>query len=127
MAIGMRIRWLAWAIFVIGLFSVSRAVAQEQAPLTRITDIRALSYVEAIKGLPVKVQGVVTFSNKPVVTLFIHDGKAGIFVRQHWNDPSPWPEPGDRVEVTGITDHGVFAPVIRDGRTYVDGGMYNPE
>ena len=98
---------------VTSVFPVSRAEAQEELPLTRISDIRGLSYDEANKGLPVKVRGVVTFSNKPVVTLFIHDGKAGIFVKQNWNDPkAAWPEPGDRVEVTGITEYGVFAPVI---------------
>lgn len=97
---------------VIGVLPVLRAEAQEVVPLTRITDIRELSYAEATKGLPVKVRGVVTFSNKSVTTLFIHDGKTGIFVKQSWKDSKVWPEPGDRVEVTGITDYGVFAPVI---------------
>lgn len=113
MVSGFRIGWLAWTIIVIGVLPVLRSEAQEVIPLTRITDIRELTYEEASKGLPVKVRGVVTFSNKPVVTLFIHDGKAGIFVKQKWNDPKPWPELGDRVEVTGITDYGVFAPVIK--------------
>ncbi len=99
-------------MFVIGVFPICQAGAQEEGPLTRISDIRALSYDQATKGMPVKVRGVVTFSNKNVVTLFIHDGKAGLYVRQHWSDPRVWPEPGDQVEVTGITDHGVFAPVI---------------
>ena len=114
MAIGNRIVWLAGLILGMGLFypHLSAEPQQQQVPLTRITDIRALSYEEATKGLPVKVRGVVTFSNKPVVTLFIHDGKAGIFVKRNWNDPKAWPEPGDRVEVTGITDYGLFAPVI---------------
>lgn len=112
MAIGIRIGWLAWLIFMIGVLPALRTDAQEQIPLTRITDIRGLSYAEATKGLPVKVSGVVTFSDKNVVTLFIHDGKTGIYVQQNWNDAKVWPEPGDRVEVTGITDYGVFAPVI---------------
>lgn len=99
-------------VVVIGVLPVLRAEAQEVVPLTRIPDIRKLSYEEATKGLPVKVSGVVTFSDKNIVTLFIHDGKTGIFVKQNWNDFNVWPELGDRVEVTGLTDYGVFAPVI---------------
>jgi signal transduction histidine kinase len=91
---------------------VLRTVAQEEVPLTRITDVRALSSAEAAKGLPVRVRGVVTFSNRKAITLFIHDGKAGIFVKQVARAPSVWPELGDRVDVSGITNHGVFAPVI---------------
>jgi signal transduction histidine kinase len=101
---------------VIGALPVMRAEAQEVVPLTGIMAIRELSYEEATKGLPVKIRGVVTFSNKSVTTLFIHDGTTGIYIRQNISDSSVWPELGDRVEVTGITDYGVFAPVIgKDG------------
>lgn len=112
MAIGMRIGWLAWAMVVTGVFPVLRAETRDQVALTRITDIRELSYEEASKGLPVKVRGVVTFSDKSILTLFIHDGDAGIFVKQMWKDSKVWPELGDRVVVSGITNYGVFAPVI---------------
>ena len=114
MVIGIRIAGLALTIIGIGMSPVLRAETQEQVPLTQISDIRALSYEEASRKLPVKVSGVVTFSDNHVVTLFIHDGKSGIFVKQRW-DSTNWPELGDRVEVTGLTDQGVFAPVIDGG------------
>ena len=82
-------------------------------PITRIGEIRALAPEEADSGLPVRVRGVVTFSDKHIVTLFIHDGENGIFVDQKPQPAPLWPEAGDQVEVTGITAHGVFAPVVR--------------
>jgi signal transduction histidine kinase len=112
MAIGKSFERLVWTLMVIGVLSVVRAEAQEEVPLTPITGIRQLSSEEAAKGFPVRVRGVVTFSNKAVLTLFIHDGNAGLFVKQVWNDAKVWPEQGDQVEVTGVTNHGVFAPVI---------------
>ena len=112
MLIGIRITWLAWTMVLIGMFPHLMAETQPQLPMNRITDIRELSVEEASKAYPVKVSGVVTFSNKAVLTLFIHDGKAGIFVKQIWKESQVWPELGDRVEVTGVTEPGVFAPVV---------------
>ncbi len=90
------------------------ATAMERTPLTTIQQIRELSPEQARAGIPVKVQAMVTFSKPAFATLFIHDGTGGIFVEQtprNTDDASP--KPGDRVEVTGITGEGMFAPVIK--------------
>lgn len=81
--------------------------------LTTAKAIRALSPEAAEAGVPVKIRGVVTFSNEPAITLFIHDGESGVYVEQGFGTDSTWPATGDQVEVTGVTGAGLFAPVIR--------------
>lgn len=89
------------------------------AGLVSITGIRALSPNEAAEGVPLKVTGVVTFSNPGASTLFIHDGSAGMYVEQRVSPSALWPDVGDKVEVSGITGDGEFAPIIRSRE---DGG-----
>ncbi|MEO5714201.1 MAG: sensor histidine kinase [Luteolibacter sp.] len=98
--------FLAWVM-------VSWLPAQAREPITNIAAIRALTPEEAASGFPVRIRGVVTFSKQQKITLFIHDGTNGIYVNQNSLGDAVWPEPGDKVEVSGITGNGVFAPVIR--------------
>jgi len=97
-------------------FSPLVAVAEEGI-LTDISEIRKLSSETSAKELPVRVQGVVTFSDEKINTLFIHDRKVGIFIEQSSLKSQFWPEEGDRVEITGVTNDGIFSPVIsgKDG------------
>lgn len=88
-------------------------VPSAAADLENIGQIRALSADEASGGIPLKVRGVVTFSNMGASTLFIHDGNAGMYVGLRSWPASVWPDVGDRVEVSGITGDGEFAPIIR--------------
>jgi len=83
------------------------------AVLATAKEIRALSPEAAAEGRAVKLRGVVTFANEAAITLFIHDGTEGVFVEQPLAGSNNWPATGDRVEVTGITGKGLFAPVIR--------------
>jgi len=101
-------RMLAVAL-VIGVLMSRQAGG---APLSTAKEIRALSPDAAASGLSVAIRGVVTFVNEPALTLFIHDGESGVFVEQPWGGANLWPLTGDRVEVTGITGKGLFAPVI---------------
>lgn len=93
------------------------SVANE--PITRIADIRHLPVDQAASGLRATISGIVTFSNRNAATLFINDGEAGIYVAQSDDHDNIWPDVGDRVDVTGLTDYGFFAPVIRgqDGKS----------
>jgi signal transduction histidine kinase len=89
------------------------ASALAEPELTSAKAIRALSPEVAATALPVKIRGVVTFANEPGITLFIHDGESGVYVEQGTGTGRTWPVTGDRVEVTGVTGEGLFAPVIR--------------
>ncbi|MCW1913649.1 sensor histidine kinase [Luteolibacter sp. GHJ8] len=94
------------------------ACSQGNEVLTSADSIRELAPEEAAKGLEVKLEGVITFANEPAITLFIHDGSGGVFIEQPPEGGDNWPRTGDRVEVTGVTGAGLFAPVIRgvDGK-----------
>ena len=105
-----------WAVVLLAALFIAHASA-EDGELTRIADIRGLSFTEAEKGLPVKVRGVVTFSNESVATLFIYDGQFGLYVEQVPIATSFWPEVGDEIEITGQTRFAIYSPVVcgRDG------------
>jgi len=83
------------------------------APLDSIAEVRALSAEEAARGRPVRLEGVVTFSNAADFGPygFIQDGERAIFV--FFPGDAPPPRVGARVEVIGVTDPGEFAPTVR--------------
>ena len=112
------------------LFIVSALLCQgsllagtETPPLTRVTDIRALSREDAAKARAVKIRGVVAWRRAgPDSGLVIYDHSEGIYVDCHvavqrgiWNGGDPternW-NPGTLIELEGVTDPGGYAPVI---------------
>lgn len=76
--------------------------------LTTVISIRSLSGPEADRALPVKLRGVVTYSNQRWRYLFFQDATAGIFM-DHVNIPV---SAGQEIELTGITSSGEFAPIV---------------
>ena len=110
----------AGILLLVAIFFTLRAAAEptstppERAPLTSILQIRDLSPEQAKAGYPVKIRAAVTFTKPSYATLFVHDGTAGIFVeRTPGKDDTTGLKPGDRLEITGITGEGMFAPVIK--------------
>jgi len=79
--------------------------------IDRISRIRLLPPAEAARGFPVRVRGVVTYSDPALPDLFVQDATGGIFI-----DYPKHPElrRGQIIEVTGITGPGEFAPVIEE-------------
>ncbi|MEK7948855.1 sensor histidine kinase [Luteolibacter sp. Y139] len=102
---------------VVVMLMASR-VALGQGVITSAAEVRALSPEAAAEGRPVKIRGFAPFVHEPGIALFLHDGTAGIFVEQPLEGGGKWPVTGDRIEVTGVTGRGYFAPVIRgvDGK-----------
>ena len=93
-------------------------------PLTRVSDIHALSENDAALGHPVRVQGVVTFYGGPPV-LFVQDPTGGIYVQMASADPGLIS--GELVEVKGITGHGWFANQIEKAEIRILGRAPLPE
>lgn len=100
---------------------VSGLVSGGEAPvITRAEDVRKLSQVEAIKRIPVKVRGVVTWAGDKSVV--IQDDSAGVYaVRGDLFNSGLWQgddalfarlRPGMLLEIEGVTDLGGFAPII---------------
>ena len=107
--------------FLRALMAMWLAVAQAETSETTLmsaAEVRALSPDEAAKARPVKIRGFVPFVHSPGRALFLHDGISGVFVEQPPEGDLVWPAIGDRIEVTGVSGEGLFAPVVRG----VEGG-----
>ncbi len=73
-------------------------------------EVRTLTPEQAEKHLPVRLRGVVTFYDESLFSRFIQDKTAGIYLREMAGMPQL--EPGQIVEVVGITSPGEYAPVV---------------
>lgn len=105
-------RGLAGALLLGGWGLGARAAEAPPAhPLTAISDIRALTFEQAARALPVSVRGVIT--RITLYELFIQNGADAIFVRQEGEDHANL-RLGDYVEIRGTTDPGHLSPYIKD-------------
>src|SRR6185369_2603801 len=78
--------------------------------MTRLDEIRRMSRAEAGRYYPVRVAGVATYVDPAWSMLFLQDGATGIFVALQGAQGTV--HAGDRLEVTGRTSPGNFAPEI---------------
>lgn len=87
------------------------ASAQEPvAVLTNGAQVLSLSAERASMGVSIFVTGVVTAAQRDWGgRFFVHDSTGGVFVE---NLSDHRPEPGDWVEVSGVSHPGAFAPII---------------
>lgn len=82
--------------------------------LTNASDILSLATERASRGLAVNLKGVVTAAEPDWNGQFyVQDSTGGIFVN---NLNGKHPEPGDRVEISGVSGVGPFAPIITKPR-----------
>lgn len=98
--------------------------ATDTAPplsFTRLADIRSLSPVEAERGHPAEVHGIITYVNPDTGSLFVQDGADGIYVFLSESKADVPPQRGQRVTVKGITTAGRFAPSLTKATITVDG------
>ena len=87
------------------------AHAAPQLPvLTTVRQVRALSLEEAKLQYPVKLSGVVTVLSGSANSFFFADETAGISIDR--NDVNPELHSGDRVDVSGVSEPGFFAPSV---------------
>jgi signal transduction histidine kinase len=94
---------------------VPPASAQTAIPLTCLTNaqqIRLLTSDEAQKHFPVRLHGVVTYYDARPNDLFVQDDTAGIYVLVNTN-ASKGLAAGQEIEITGITDVGDYAPIVK--------------
>jgi hypothetical protein len=86
--------------------------------LTQVRQVRNLTAQQARQSLPVSIRGIVTAMPGWRNSFFVQDATAGISV-----DRTDHAEVhvGDRVEITGVSNPGLFAPLIMASRVVVDG------
>ena len=87
------------------------ASAQAQPELTAVSQVRALLPEQAQRALPVRLRGVVTVVSGWKSSFFFQDSTSGISIDRP-DDSAPL-EPGQLVEVLGVTGPGKFAPLIK--------------
>jgi diguanylate cyclase (GGDEF)-like protein len=103
---------------VLGNFPIARATTPPA--LTSVRAINALSTTRASRGLPVAIQATVTFFRGYQKSLFVQDGKAGIYVRAITTLKLV---PGDRVMVKGITRASFGPDVVSSDITLLGHGV----
>ena len=80
--------------------------------LTNAAQVRALSPTAAGQHLPVHLQGVVVLGNKRDSNQVLGDDTANIYLEGINDALTPF-QAGDVLEVSGFTDPGKFAPVVK--------------
>jgi diguanylate cyclase (GGDEF)-like protein len=106
--------------------------ARRLTALTRAHDVQMLSAVDAERGYPVKLRGVITYFDRfdgNLADAFVQDETAGIFVfLQKSLVPSPV-HTGQIVEVSGVSTPGDFSPCVANGQIRVlgEGSMPKPK
>ena len=80
-------------------------------PLDAVAKVRALPPSEAARGLPVRIEGTVTYFDPEAGDLFVQDETAGTYVGNSRKLKSLLPmKAGDRVRAVGWTCRGGFFP-----------------
>jgi signal transduction histidine kinase len=103
----------AMLLLLLFFVCVERLKAAETVVLTNAMDVLALSAKDALKKIPVHVQGVVTVAEPWWGgRFFVQDASGSVFVDNHTNQPAV----GDVVEVWGVSHPGGYAPVISKPR-----------
>jgi signal transduction histidine kinase len=97
--------------------------------LTSCRQLRELSRAVAAQKLPVILTGVVSYVNAPkpyprAADFILHDGEHGVYVRWQSQAVAPQTEVrvGQKLEVTGSTLPGGYAPIVV-ADSYLDLGM----
>ena len=83
---------------------------QTSHELTTVREVRALTPDQAGEARPVRLKGVVTVLSGWKSSFFFQDATSGISVNR-LNDAPPL-QPGQEVELRGVTGAGMFAPVV---------------
>jgi PAS domain S-box-containing protein len=78
--------------------------------LTSVNAVRKLPNNEAARGIPVKVEGIVTFVNSGNTLIFFQDALSGINLEML--DPGLSLSAGERIELEGMTIAGEAFPLI---------------
>lgn len=103
--------------------SVLPTTAANLPVLTHVSQIRQLAPEQAARGYPVRIRAVVTYAAP--TDLFVQDSTAGIWVNSP-NGGGPL-EPGQLVELQGVTEIPDFAPQIGKPRYRVIGKAPLPQ
>lgn len=104
--------------------------AQEPASaslvLTNVAQVRQLTSKEAAKALPVNLKGVMLAESDPRTrAIMIADETGGLYLLANSGLFAPYRR-GDLLEVSGVSDPGEFAPIVKVSQARKIGTSTNP-
>ncbi len=91
------------------IFGIVMAASQDTATLRRIGDVHLLSAQAADLHMPVRVQGTVTVGTPNTNGFYVQDRAGAVYVH---TEGSVIVQPGDLVQIDGVTAAGRYAPMI---------------
>jgi PAS domain S-box-containing protein len=94
------------------LAGISLSPAQTVTEIRTVAEVRRLTAEQAARGIPVRLQGVVTFYDGRLYSQFLQDDTAGIYLFASSNTPELFMSTGQRVEIEGVTSPGEYAPIV---------------
>ena len=80
--------------------------------LTAAAEVHRLKREEAQRGYPVKIRGVVTCVLPERQAFVLQDSSRGLYVEDHSEVRSRPPQIGEFLEVKGVSDPSLFAPIV---------------
>lgn len=80
--------------------------------LTTASEVHRLKREDAQRGYPVKMRGVVTCVLPERQAFVLQDSTRGLYVEDHSEIRSGPPQIGEFMEVEGVTDPSLFAPIV---------------
>ena len=80
--------------------------------LTTAAEVHRLKREEAQRGYPVKIRGVVTCVFPERQAFVLQDSSRGLYVEDHSTVRSRPPQIGEFLDVQGVTDPSLFAPIV---------------
>jgi signal transduction histidine kinase len=95
--------------------------------LSSAAEVHRLSREEAQRGYPVRIRGVITSTLPEHQAFTIQDTTSGIYVQDYSESRSEPPRIGELLEVDGVTDPSLFAPVVHATRVHYLGVENPPE
>src|SRR5882724_9864402 len=102
--------WECLVAFLVLVLSCGAFAQPDREVLTHAAEVISLSAERASASLKVSVSGVVTAADPALKgRFFVQDATGGVFVD---NVGGQRPDPGDLVEISGITHAGAYAPII---------------
>jgi signal transduction histidine kinase len=114
---GRNCQFLLLLLGTVGGLQISAQLATEE--LRTVAAVRGLTVQQAQQRMPVRLRGVVTFFDATLYSRFIQDETAGIYLRDFTNPELL--EPGQLVEVEGVSSPGEYAPIVIPERVRVVG------
>ena len=94
--------------------------------LITASEVHRLKREEAQRGYPVKIRGVVTCVFPERQAFVIQDSTRGLYVEDHSTVRSGPPQIGEFMEVEGVTDPSLFAPIVYARQIVSLGGGHLP-